>query len=78
MCFIVEGAGQFPFDMLRWDECVPVMEEDSHAMAREGEFRQIKMKLVGCKKKPTYDRWASFGWRITGKMHSHIETVLQN
>lgn len=61
--FTVRGKGDFPIDMLRYDQCWPKSESpDVPAMTRTREERSLT--LVGlCS--PTEDRWASFGWRVT-------------
>lgn len=69
--FVVSGAGEFPFDMLRFDMCWPVTGHDVAmvTLTREtaGEFpgkRSVKMACVQ-RGGPTVDRWASFGWIVT-------------
>jgi len=66
--FTVEGKGEFPFDMLRRDQCWPRREShDVTALAphhRSSVLRETRqVQLVGlCE--PTEGRWASFGWRV--------------
>lgn len=56
----VAGAGQFPFDMLRYDRATPYMEEDSAIMgASDARHLRVRMEQL-----PTTDRWKSFGWRV--------------
>lgn len=71
--FSVAGAGHFPFDMLRYDECYPWDTVDAmklqYPVNWAGERKPIgetqrEIKLVS-NRCPTYDRWASFGWIIT-------------
>lgn len=69
--FTVEGAGDFPFDMLRFDRCWPATGHDvsqvTATFAADGAFppkRQIKMASVQ-RGGPTVDRWKSFGWTVT-------------
>ena len=61
--FTVRGRGQFPFDMLRYDQCWPKSSApDVSALWHTDDERTVT--LVGiCS--PTVDRWASFGWRVT-------------
>lgn len=71
--FTVEGGGEFPMDMLRFDECWPEGPSDAAKMGatyadpatdtgrrsiRLGSFRH---GIAG----PTEKRWESFGWRVT-------------
>jgi hypothetical protein len=66
--FTVEGKGEFPFDMLRYDSCWPKREtEDVVVMAphhRSSLLRELRqVTLVGIHE-PTEGRWSSFGWRV--------------
>lgn len=56
--FTVRGTGQFPFDMLRYDQCWPT--DNTHALAGT-EPREVRMLGVN---QPTVDRWISFGWMV--------------
>jgi hypothetical protein len=66
--FTVEGSAQFPFDMLRYDQCWPksgidIVNLDAHNTGRlYDEIRQVT--LVTNKSKITPKRWASFGWEV--------------
>ena len=69
--FQVEGRGEFPIDMLRYDACYPNTEEDAGLIAmsdhrpHQNQIRIVISRLVGAKNTPpTVGRWASFGWRI--------------
>lgn len=57
----VKGSGQFPFDMLRYDACIPAKETDSYKLAEDGK-RFVVLKTLHYNA-PTIDRWRSFGWR---------------
>jgi hypothetical protein len=75
--FSVEGDGQFPIDMLRYDRCYPHTEHESYEIMRshDGESRKFRVKLqriVYSKTPPTQGRWESFCWKVDE--HS-IETV---
>ena len=65
--FEVEGRGEFPFDMLRYDSCWPVSSADVDAMQRNGERRTIQLRCWRERRArvSTADRWASFNWRVT-------------
>lgn len=70
--FVVEGSGEFPTDMLRYDACWPSGQED--VIAIEARFtqstipkrRRVRLCYVdglgGVK--PTAARWDSFNWRV--------------
>jgi hypothetical protein len=64
--FVVEGAGQFPYDMLRYDACWPATENDSRLL--EGTLRERRRVAIETIASFTLtpDRWASFGWKIVG------------
>jgi hypothetical protein len=58
--FAVEGRGDFPADMLRYDHCWPATEAMSRLLG-QSHNRVIYLKgLTG----PTPARWASFGWKV--------------
>lgn len=65
--YTVEGKGEFPFDMLRYDQCWPKRSaEDVVNMAphHPGIVREVRrVTLVGFNS-PTVDRWTSFGWKV--------------
>jgi hypothetical protein len=66
--FQVQGSGEFPFDMLRYDSCWPSRSDpDVIAMAPHHRSSRLKEKrtveLVGLRE-PTAGRWESFGWRV--------------
>lgn len=62
--FTVEGRGEFPWDMLRYDECWPRGSQDVSGLITERPRRPILL----CTYKPsgpTVARWESFGWTVT-------------
>jgi hypothetical protein len=60
--FVVEGRGEFPFDMLRHSMAHPASSADASRMADCGKRR---VALVGATARHiTPARWASFGWSI--------------
>ena len=63
--FAVEGAGQFPIDMLRYDSCHPRTSADAAAIEERG---RRKVHLTGyhhTKHLPcTPERWRSFNWKV--------------
>ena len=73
--FEVEGSGEFPFDMLRYDHCYPRHENEIHTMCHYPEERGLKkITLVSrCNTKheadqiPTEGRWNSFTWRVVSR-----------
>jgi hypothetical protein len=70
--FEVEGSGEFPIDMLRYDQCWPTDTADAlkirPAYGGDGsglERRTISLSTTG-KYVPTRGRWDSFTWRVIG------------
>jgi hypothetical protein len=65
--FQVEGAGRFPFDMLRYDCCFPYTEIDTACMVADKVSRRIVTLARHIETKeslPCDGRWRSFGWRV--------------
>jgi len=59
----VTGRGRFPFDMLRYDNCVPV---EGINQLTEREERTIRLRRFSQDGTPaTAARWNSFGWGVT-------------
>ncbi len=78
--FTVEGTGQFPFDMLRYDACFPLNENEANSLVypdhtgRHGANRNpdalgrrsFRLQRVSPNPSgPTERRWESFGWHVT-------------
>lgn len=66
--FEVEGWGNFPIDMLRYDNCRPYSEQDSYKIqdsyiARSA-HRKVKLICFNAFQEPAVGRWESFGWRV--------------
>ena len=66
--FTVQGSGEFPFDMLRFDRCFPTSPAASLAMGyfpdgRGRTMREVELCTDECSITPA--RWESFGWRVT-------------
>lgn len=72
--YTVEGTGEFPIDMLRYDTCVPVHEGDAIQIQRtfgedRGKFdepRRVRIRKYSflAEAKLTDERWRSFGWKV--------------
>jgi len=69
--FAVEGEGQFPTDMLRYDACYPRTTEDavnlplnSYVELRDRRQHR-KVALFSSLGPPTVARWVSFGWTVS-------------
>ncbi len=71
--FEVEGSGDFPFDMLRYDRCYPVREGTDTANLSAPRyvrdvlpFRRIRLAryVMNKHQMPTFGRWESFTWRV--------------
>lgn len=58
----VEGYGQFPIDMLRYDAAFPHTEEDSYRIMEQGKRVVNLLTQVA----PTIPRWRSFNWDVAG------------
>jgi len=68
--FYAVGQGEFPYDMLRHDQCWPARGEDAGRIEAHGRHfdREQRGKYIirlNSHRKPTPERWASFNWRIT-------------
>ena len=68
----VQGGGEFPVDMLRYDRLAPYSESDSYAIAesiREGTGKRTVQvtRYAEARWTPTVGRWESFGgWKVVG------------
>jgi hypothetical protein len=59
----VSGRGQFPVDMLRYDQCVVIQPGSTDGL----EMRKVRLWRFSPQGKPaTASRWSSFGWTVTG------------
>lgn len=63
--FTVEGSGQFPFDMLRYDSCWPHSSMDAARLEPSRRERR-RVVLETAAKSKCAARWHSFGWDIIG------------
>lgn len=66
--FTVEGSGDFPTDMLRYDQCFPKDSPDARAILDSESDGRRSVHLIGRNSTdyyPTVDRWRSFGWTVT-------------
>lgn len=71
--FTVQGSGEFPYDMLRYDECWPWYGEDSSRLSAHHRDRR-RVVLMSCSQTaPTDERWKSFGWQVVH--HGYPENV---
>ena len=66
--FTVQGRGQFPLDMLRYDSCYPATQQDVVVMEDREVEREVTVErtLDSWTKawKPTFGRWESYGWKV--------------
>lgn len=66
--FVVTGDGDFPFDMLRYDECWPVDIESAMAMRTDSEptpqHRRVLHLASDLEGAPNVARWKSQGWTV--------------
>ncbi len=69
--YTVEGAGTFPYDMLRYDESHPDQQADSLGLAVPDNYTDkravtlIRIIMGASSWHPCADRWQSFLWRVT-------------
>lgn len=64
--FAVEGSGDFPIDMLRYDGAFPATERDSYKIS-EFDHRRVELEAWAdgpSTRVPTEDRWKSFLWKV--------------
>ncbi len=70
--FEVEGSGDFPFDMLRYDSCYPMREgKDTANMVKRYRGERLERRVIKLQRiifhrneVPTSGRWESFGWKV--------------
>lgn len=65
--FAVDGAGRFPFDMLRYDACFPHTGDDAGKIDTDYGRDRRSVTLVHYGDKfwtPTAGRWSSFTWSV--------------
>ena len=63
--FVVEGSGEFPFDMLRYDACYPLNERDSYKLRSSSDVQCRRRVVLKSLNHPTTSgRWESYGWRV--------------
>lgn len=58
------GTGEFPFDMLRYDQAWPVSSEDAYKLGVVEEPHKIRSIRLRSYRPPTIDRWSSFTWSV--------------
>jgi hypothetical protein len=64
--FVVEGGGEFPFDMLRYDNAWPATEQDSGLMPG---YEKRRVTLFTITERLTVKRWESFNWTVVEDLH---------
>ena len=70
--FVVEGRGDFPLDMLRYDSCFPAAPDDAAAIANSLDLERrtrgvTRVRLyarAATRDGLTPARWASFLWNV--------------
>lgn len=62
--YVVEGNGEFPWDMLRHDRAWPKSSSEVSSLVAYSRTANRQVRLMGLSE-PTEDRWRSFGWIIT-------------
>jgi hypothetical protein len=61
--YTVEGVGEFPADMLRYDMVWPVDSGDAERITTPS-WERRRIELEGDSGRCTPRRWASFGWNV--------------
>lgn len=64
--FMVVGAGEFPFDMLRYEGAHPALENQSRKLYSDKRDRRCVALAKRSEGYPCGPRWLSFGWEVTG------------
>jgi hypothetical protein len=64
--FRVAGEREFPWDMLRYDECWPANETESYKLNPDDRimYRAVRVVELRSMRRPTVARWESFGWKV--------------
>ena len=67
--FTVEGSGEFPLDMLRYDRCWPATQNDAIQINAHMGRRTVTLATGqrSTASYPTVARWESFLWRVQGR-----------
>lgn len=65
--YTVEGRGDFPTDMLRYDMCWPV-DGDAVSALIGTERREVRLRGIA---RPTTGRWSSFLWAVQEPIFHH-------
>ena len=61
----VTGAGNFPFDMLRYDSAWPARSLDAVQIEWDAKYdRRHRSIMLNSYQEPTIDRWSSFNWSV--------------
>lgn len=69
--FTITGRGYVPVDMMRYDRCTPLTQEDASKMNPEhkqpdGNYSVTMIRFTETQAdKPTAARWSSFGWQVS-------------
>jgi hypothetical protein len=67
---VVEGAGTFPVDMLRYDSCCPETQDDVAEMTGRlsGKRRVVLRRFSRSGVEAERSRWRSFGWTVVSEV----------
>jgi len=61
--FVVEGSGQFPYDMLRYDQCWPHDQTASSMLAVTAHRRRVALASDWIEA-PSAKRWEASAWQV--------------
>ena len=77
----VWGSGDFPMDMLRYDNCIPASSTGAASMAYRSKAErtvQLEMFISESANGPTEERWKSFGWTVIPEcLAGHSKEVIE-
>ena len=64
--YVVRGARDFPFDMLRYDSSFPPKGDDLAYGFGHSDIWEVELEHRSTKRdwQPTNERWRSFGWGV--------------
>jgi len=69
----VQGKGQFPVDMLRYDSAWVEDGSDFYRGEGSNELRTVTLSAIHHGSwQPCYDRWRSFGWFVTSTATENV------
>ena len=68
--FVVDGSGEFLFDMLRYDHCWPATSVDANNMRAQVRLRRLTLCTYAHGDRsgtPSEATWSSFAWKVVSQ-----------